>query len=402
MRSSLAAFVLVLLFFVGMAPAQGQRGNLKLGRLYFDLTAYFEVEVNDNINASGVESLEDIILKSGVKFDGILDLSSFNSFSFNFDLGYRKYLDHPELDSSENFLDLSDQSELALVLLVGAFEVRAFDRASFTADATDSVIVDPSNAELDFNVQQYARFQNRVGLRTLWDMNSKSQWQFTIDRFDVIPLDTVFDNTRRREYTVGANFAYLVNQYLRVGPTASYFDNVYSEDFQNDSSGYSLGAFFDWQLTEFISLESTVSWVKQDFDTSGLNEDLSDTSTPNVNFALRHQLNSGYSHSFAFRRSTQFGFISNTTRVNRLAYSFNWNVSSNSLINGRLYHGEGADSGGIRPEAYDRFGFEVDYTHSFSSKFSGNFTYSYTDKSSNISERSYTQNRFLFALRYDF
>ena len=136
-----------------------------MGSLYFDLSSYFNVEVNDNVNFSGVRSLDDVILRAGVSFDGNLELTSFNSFSLNFDLAYSKYLNNPELDSSNSFLDLSDDSEFAFKVLVGSFEISLYDRLGFTADPTDSVVVDPDSNVVDFNILQYARF-NRSGFNS--------------------------------------------------------------------------------------------------------------------------------------------------------------------------------------------------------------------------------------------
>ena len=97
----LLAPAIFLLSTVG--EIQAQKSNLKMGSLYFDLSSYFNVEVNDNVNSSGVRPLDDVILRAGVSFDGNLELTSFNSFSLNFDLAYSKYLNNPELDSSNSF-----------------------------------------------------------------------------------------------------------------------------------------------------------------------------------------------------------------------------------------------------------------------------------------------------------
>ena len=137
--------VILLLWLTLILPnnlsAQGK--NVKAGPITMDLTARVSLEYNDNINASGTNGLNDFILFAGMDLAGNWDISRINSMSFNLGAEYRKYFEHPELSSDQNFLILSPDTEIAFTIMVKGIEFRFYDKLNFSTDPTDSVLVDP-------------------------------------------------------------------------------------------------------------------------------------------------------------------------------------------------------------------------------------------------------------------
>ena len=129
-------------------------------------------------------------------------------------------------------MDLSDDSEFAFKVLAGSFEISLYDRLGFTADPTDSVVVDPDSNVVDFNILQYARFNNSAGILVTWDMNVLTQFVFAFDRNDMLPLDSEFDTTRRTSNTISARGSYLLNKDLTIGVNSSISTSDYNIDFQ--------------------------------------------------------------------------------------------------------------------------------------------------------------------------
>ena len=333
--------------------------------------------------------------------DGNWDISRINSMSFNLGAEYRKYFDHPELNSENNFLVLSPDTEIAFKILVKGIEFRFYDKLNFSTDPTDSVLVDPETGEISYDILSYNRFDNRLGIDAEWDLKPL-KITFGVYRNDIIPLDIEFEFTDRTQNSValGGSVQYAAN--LMIGVEGTYLITEYQDNFQNGSEGYTIGPFVNWQISRFISLAFHTNWNNIDFDNTGDNSDSSDSSTFNFNLSLNHVFNRNYSHSFNLSRTTFLGFIANTTTVENIGYSFVFDAIRNAKLSGYFAYEKAGDSGGLDPETSDRFIWETIFKYKFTPSLNGQFSYHSVSKESNIVERIYDQNRFNFVFSYDF
>ena len=398
-----AEVVILLLWLTLILPnnlsAQGK--NVKAGPITMDLTARVSLEYNDNINASGTNGLNDFILFAGMDMAGNWDISRINSMSFNLGAEYRKYFEHPELSSDQNFLILSPDTEMAFTILVKGIEFRFYDKLNFSTDPTDSVLVDPETGEVSYDILSYNRFENRLGIDAEWDLKPL-KITFGLNRNDVIPQDIEFEFTDRTQNTIalGGSVQYAAN--LMVGVEGTYLITEYKDNFQNGSEGYTIGPFVNWQISRFISLAFHSYWNNIDFDNTGDNSDSSDSSTFNFNLSLNHVFNRHYSHSFNLSQTTYLGFIANTTTVENITYSFVLDAIRNVRLLGQFSFEKSEDSGGLEPESSDRFIMETSFRYKFTPSLNGHFSYYLVSKESLIVDRIYDQNRFNFMFSYDF
>ena len=368
-----------------------------------DLESYTRIEYNDNINASGVNPLADVILRAGVNFNAEWPVFRNNSIALNFDVGFSKYFSHPELDSRNSFLDISPDSGVQYCMKAGQFTIGFSDKLRFDADPTDSLTVDPQNQTVDFNVLQYNRFTNTGAINVQWDMNRETKINFGYQRVDLLPLGSKFDFARRTSevFSVGATRGIFSN--LNAGGNIAFTKTSHKVKFQNNSKGFNFGTYADWDATDFINLIVKVNWNTITFDNSGSNEDTSDVSSFNTELLLRHEVNRDFSHALAFYRTTNLGLISNSQLVNRLQYSFDWRLFARTTLTGLAAFEKGADSGGLSRETYDRRTFQINYGAEFKNyPITWNIEYRYTEKTSNIPVRNYTQNKLEFVIKYDF
>lgn len=398
------ARVVVLLLWLTLSlpnnlTAQGK--NVKAGPITMDLTARVSVEYNDNINASGTNGLNDFILFAGMDLAGNWDISRINSMSFNLGAEYRKYFDHPELNSENNFLVLSPDTEMAFTILIKGIEFRLYDKLNFSTDPTDSIVVDPETNEVSFDILSYNRFENRLGVDAEWDLKPL-KITFGVSRNDIIPQDVEFEFTDRTQNTValGGSVQYAAN--LMIGVEGTYSITEYKDNFQNGSEGYTFGPFVNWQISRFISLALHTNWNNIDFDNTGDNSDSSDSSTFNFNLSLNHVFNRNYSHSFNISRTTFLGFIANTTTVENITYSFVLDAIRNAQVSGQFSFENSEDSGGLSPETSDRFTMGTSFSYKFTPSLNGRFSYNLVSKESIILDRIYDQNRLNFVFSYDF
>ncbi len=368
-----------------------------------DLRSYTSLEYNDNINASGVEPLEDFILKAGVTVQAQWPVFQNNSVDLNFDLGFTKYFSHPELDSNNSFLDISPDSGIEYCIKAGQFTIGLSDHLSFEADPTDSLVVDPQSENVDFNVLQYNRFTNNGAVNVNWEVNRDTNINFGFHRDDILPTDSEFDFSRRTSNVFHLGVVHSIAPNLRVGGNVANTKTTHKLNFQNDSHGSRYGTFADWSITDFINLYVDLSWNSIVFDNSGSNRDGSDVSDFNAEILLRHEVNSEFSHALAIYRRTNLGFISNSLLEDRLQYSFNWSIFARTSVTGLASFESGTDSGGLSPESYDRRILQINYGAHFKNyPITWNLEYRYTEKTSTISARSYNQNRLQFVIKYDF
>lgn len=368
-----------------------------------DLGSYLRFEYNDNINASGVKPLEDMILRTGFSIDAEWPIFQNNSLALNFDAGITKYFSHPELDSSNSFLDISPESGVQYCMKVGQITIGLSDNLSFEADPTDSLTVDPQSNVLDFEVLQYNRFTNNGAINAEWELNRDTRINFGFQREDVLPVDAEFEFSRRTSNILHVGGTRAIASNLRAGGNIARTKTTHKVNFQNDSEGFNLGTFADWDVTEFINLFVNVSWNRIKFDESGNNNDGSDVSAFNTEVLLRHEANRNFSHALAFFQRTNLGFISNSQLEKRLQYSFDWSLFARTNVTGLVFFERGEDSGGLSGEAYDRRVWQLKYSSNFKNyPISWSIEYRNTEKTSNIPVRNYNQNRFEFVIKYDF
>ncbi len=382
-------------------PALAQHYNFKYGDLRMDLSAVFDTEFNDNISQSGVDPAPDIILKPGVLLRSDYRFSSVNNVSLVLGASYDKYLNNPQLDSSRNFATISPESELAFHVLVGDATIKVFDRFAYTIEPNDAIAVNPATGEVITNILDYARFNNTAGVTVDYNMNRLIPYfQFTRD--DVLPQSNQFDFTQRYTYTATPGFRYLFSPTLIGGFFGSYAYNDYLVPYQNDSQSFSFGPTLQWQPLESVFISTRVYYTKFMFEQTGTNRDTSQPQTIDGEISIGHQLTALYSHQITYGRSSPYGFIANTTDVDRVSYSFDWRAFTRTTLRGgvRMEHAE--DSGGILPERSDRYGFSIGFSYELGPKLTAGVDYDYSKKFSNIPQRTFDRNRVVLSLRYDF
>ncbi len=379
---------------------EGSRGGTQILNLS-DFTT--RIEYNDNINASGSEPLEDVILKAGFNIKAELPVFRGNSIALNFDLGFTKYFSHPELDSQNSFLDISPDTGIQYCMKAGQFTIGISDKVSFDADPTDSLVVDPQSQAVDFDVLQYNRFNNIAAINVQWDMNKSTKMNFGFQREDLLPVGSRFAFTRRTSDALSIGVTRNFYDNLDAGGNIAFTKTTYKENFQNDSKGLNFGTFVDWKITNFISLYANVGWNTITFDNSGNNGDTTDASSFNADVSLTHNLNRNINHALAFYRRTDLGFISNSILEDRLQYSIDWKLFEDTTLTGLAAFENGVDSGGLSTETYDRRIFQINFGSKLKDyPITWNIEYQYSEKTSNIQVRNYTQNKLTFVINYDF
>ncbi|WP_309398700.1 hypothetical protein [Cerasicoccus maritimus] len=380
-----------------------------MGGFLFDLAATFDITYNDNINYAEYNPIWDVIITPGIFLNGRYQVSELNTLSVTVGMGYQKYIRNPQLDSINNFLAISPNTEIAFTVFVDDVTLEFYDRLSYSVDAADAFSfngVSVSNNPLD-----YGRFTNIAGVDADWDLNDLVLFA-GFSRLDIIPTSSIFDYTERHTYQASAGPRFLVADNLTLGITATAARNEYAENVNNNSWSWSIGPMAIWQATENLSFAGNVGYQEFYFDDTGSINDSSQPSGIIGSATVSHRVSSVYEHSLTASHSFNYGYLSNVDSLFSIIYAFNWRMNSRISPRGQIYYELGADSGGTGVDAsgnpistaedYGRYGIGIGIDYTLSKQLTASLDYGFSQKDSNLFNRSYTSNVVTLGLRYDF
>lgn len=396
------AILLALLIGLGAAPsAFAQQGNLRMGNIYYDLSSYFEIEYNDNINYSNLNRQWDIILRPGIQLTSSYQVSQINTLTFGVGLSYQQYLIHPNLSSYNSFLSVSPNSQLAYTILIRNLTIKIYDAFAYAVDPSNSVAFNSKTGQLVYSISQYPRFTNQIGASFDWNLNKVIPYA-DIYRLDVFPQQSQFSILRRWEYNLSLGVRVIVSPSVIVGLGGSYTADYYQQNYNNDSTSYFMGPSVSWQANSNWTFSASGGYIFYSFSTGGLNGDSSQPSTLVGSVAVMNHFSSNFDHSINFTRTSSFGYVSNTIAINRIAYQASWRFHPRWTANFWAYYEQGQDSGGPNSENYFKYSVSPGVDYEVNTHLSTYGTYEFTQNTSNIIGRTYTRNRVIVGVRYEF
>lgn len=239
--------------------------NFKAGPVYFDVIGRLSLRYSDNVNYSSRAPREDLRITPKITFNGLWEFSPVNSFQARIGVGYDKYLENDQLDSFRLFLD--SNSELSFSFLIGNLTLQIYDRPAYNTDATDTRFVD-SNGNLQTEIDQYKRFENTVGLRGFYELNLFNL-DFHLSRYDEIPDGDNFDFRRHDETILQLRASRPLASNFSLGVGTSYSDKNNDRGVLNNATSWSVGPFFTWDYSEYLSFSGAINWVNSDFSRGG-------------------------------------------------------------------------------------------------------------------------------------
>lgn len=385
-------------YFDRRSPSSMENYDLRMGPVMFGLTGSVLVEYDSNINFSSRAKVSDIIVEPALRVRGVWEFSPVNALSLNLGVSYQKYLENSQLDSFKTTLDTD--SELSLTVVIDTLTLQLYERPSYLTDSADASRID-DNGNLISGVGQYRRFENQFGLRGFYDLNIASI-DFNVMRADEIPSDSEFSFRDRTETVAQARVRRDFSNYWNAGIGASYSRVRYREDLLNSGGSRSFGPFAGWSPSEYLDISAGVTWVESDFDGDGRVGDTSELSGINHFVEVRHLLNRFYNHRLSLSRRLNYGFLSNTSDIERVAYSFSYEMTSQLNLVGSVIHERSRDSEGPFADNFRRMIYSLRSGWVLGPDLSLTAHVSYSDKRARDLDRSYDKFRAGVTLRYDF
>jgi hypothetical protein len=365
--------------------------NLKWGKLTGRLRGSAQVEFNDNINLSA-DGKSDLSFAPMVGFGFLWPLSEKNVLEFDIGIGYRAYLEHPELNS----VQISPDSRLT-------YQIRVL-KAQVTIHDQFSIQVDPlSRPELSGSgtVFNYRRFNNDAGVTASWeairDVTLVGGYSYVIDR----SLNNDFLELDRDDHLAHLGAYRPFGARVTAGLVGGYSITEYVRAVQNDGTSASIGPRLTARLGEFILAEAGAQYTVSEYDQTGTIADRDGFEGFTYFGGLRHRVNSRVSHSLRLSESVGPGYGSNFTDVFALQYGISMKVMAPMTLNGTFVF-EDVSSSGDSGEDSQRYLWYLGTALRLSSRWNLGMGYSLGIKDSALPNRDYTQNRVTLELTRHF
>ncbi len=375
--------------------ASKARGSfMQVGPVKVDASVSLDLEVNDNIGLSETNKEGDMIFRPRLNLNTEWQVSRLNTIRLGLGVSYAKYLNNSKLDTQALLLDPGTQ--LGFDIYVGEhLRLNIHDRIQITQNPIDESSLS--------NVQRFARLQNSSGVTAFFRY---PDWDFVVgyDHFIYHTLDSQFSFLDRSEEQFFASARHRVSDALGVGIEGSAAIVKYKDDFNNDATTWTVGAFADATLSQYTKLRISAGYQDMSFDGSGTSLDGSNFGGWYANLSAAQRLTQYLSHSLTVGREARLGLSVNYTDYVFARYAATWRMNEMMTWSLDAFVEDARDSGGaaLFAEKSLRVGGGVGLAFKLSSHTTLGLRYNYVNKDSDLAARSYIQNAGTLSLNYQF
>ncbi|MEY5009461.1 MAG: putative beta-barrel porin 2 [Verrucomicrobiota bacterium] len=378
--------------------------NLKAGPVLFNFSAGFGVESVDNVRLTDgivAKKESDLILTPSLGVDIRWQFTKLNAFRFRSTASYAKYLDNPELDT--NALLLSPDSELSFDIRFGDFKLTFRDQFSYQQD--------PIGAGNLSATARFGRFTNDAGLTLLWDLNDVLL-RLSYDRVNLQVIGTGPDdpNSRLSRATdqLGGQATLLLSDALSCGIEGTAALSTYAESPENDFARLTAGPFLNLQITPYTKLYASAGLMQSSYKNSVAAAPQNPGAIPNDrqsfygSLNITHRLNRYFSDSISVGRENQLGLLAQETRTDFVRLTGILQLTPFLSLNSQFFYEAVELSSQAGSETYERWGTVLGTSYRFTRHLQATASYQFTEKTAEIPNQDYTQNRIGLSFLYDF
>jgi hypothetical protein len=360
--------------------------NIQAGPVYLRFQGEMGLEFTDNANYSETSPDADIALLPTLNLKAFWPVTENNTLAVSVGIGYLEYL----RDRALSHLNITSDSGLDFKVYSGDFVFDLHDHFS----AVDYQTEDPSvSASL-------IRLENTPGLKVDWNLNKLIiSLGYDYDTFSSLSGNYQYSDNASDLFTARA--AFLLNTQNRLGLEAGGGVTTYDQNVLDNSTHFSIGPFYQAQLTPNIGIEAHAGFASYQFSHNGTVTNVSDFNGYYGDLTLNHQLNPWFEHSLSAGREIQLGITANLSDLYYVRYRATWNLIHNVSTSLGFEYDHGNTIGGV-VENYDRYGPTISLGYRLTDKITTAVTYSYLDKQSDVPTLSYAQNLVLIDFTYAF
>lgn len=381
--------------------------NMRLGPVFVDVIGTFGFEYDDNINTSENNEIDDFILQPGISLGVKWQLNETSELDVNLGMEYWYYLSESDLNDFDNQFGITPNSEISFRVSVGDLVFRIYDRFQYSFDSSDSVTLNPDGTVDERDPETFSRFNNVLGVQTDWFIQDYV-FSAQLSRMDVYSPDDDFDYVNMHEYKAALNVERALAANFLVGTGVSFATISFDEDVNNDGDVFTVGPYFEWQVTEVITMYAGLAYNQYDYDEGALTDDDAffgdDSKFNDYTWMLRlsQVVNESFNHNLEWYRAINVGDTSNSEQVDGIRYNAAHNLTSRIRLDGTIGYEESESSGGLIDDDFDRWIAGVSTELILGPRLTAEVGYLYVDKDSDRDLQSYDQNKFRVFFMYDF
>ncbi len=373
--------------------AYGVRDN----PITYTLGAGVDFEYNDNIFQTSIAKESDFVIRPQARFAAFWNITDLNTLSFDLVGGYGFYANNSQLNDAFLTTGFTPGSRVNLQIFAGDFVITVFDEFNFSNDplrivTNDNQIVEDSD---------YGRIVNNLGIEALWDLNALVLTA-GYSHLNYWALGDALESQERTTDLISLAARLNVSPATALGLEGTLSWTDYSQNFQNDNNGYSIGPFITWQPTERTRLKLIGGYQVLDYDSGGENLDNEDLSTWYAALNVAQQLSEAFSHSIEVGRESDLGDNTNYTTTTYIRHTGNWEFIRGWIARTNLGYEWLDDSSGAFEADGNQFRAGVGLVRQIGNGLSLVLRYDYTDLDLDDPLQSYKRNLINASLYYNF
>ena len=379
-----------------------QHYNIKIGPIPFRFGAGIDIQATDNVNISDRNKQSDLIVIPHFDIYGALQITSHNTLSIQFSLGYLWDMNREDQSRAltNASLGLDSDAGISFDMKIGNFRINIHERPSIPRQQFDLIT---QRAPV-----QYAQFINVAGVSVFWDMNSRISTSFRYDHFNSISLKSDVESLDQASEQFGTSVDVRVNDSLSLGVETNGSIVKYDREFLNDATNYSVGISASLKASKAISIRASFGYQVGRFGSSGETGDLSNLNDWYASIDINHRINSYLTQFIAIGRESQLGTASNSTQVTYFRHRLSLAIFQNAGLGTNFSIESANESGGQFAQEIRLYQLGIFSYLSLSQKMTLSLQYRYVKRDSDTASGSplgglgYAENRLDMGLQYQF
>jgi hypothetical protein len=360
--------------------------NLALGPVSLRFQSEMGIELTDNVNYSNTNRVSDMAFLPSLNTRAFWPISENNSLFFSTGIGYTTYL----RTSSDDHLNITPDSNLTFRMYVGDFVINFHDRFSMTENVQQNPTGNGNFAELD----------NTVGTSVDWDLNELIL-SFGYDHELVSYPNSDYGSSDHSSDLFNGQAAFQLNPSSTAGLQAGGGLTYYNQNTYSDNTHFSIGPFYQAQVTDYIKVTASVGYVSYFFSPSETATNLSGENGGYADLTLTHRVNRWLDYNLTGGRQFTSSAGTDLLDLYYANWEANWHVIRDVSLTTSFTYQHGNSSGGT-VEIFNQFGAGMSLGYPITQKLAGSIRYNFWQKNSDVMANDYVQNMLVLDFTYGF
>lgn len=375
--------------------AQQTDYTFKSGDFRMLLQPSLSMQWNDNINCTGTGQENDFIILPILGVNMSYPLTRENLLQLNVSAGYSEYLRHPHLSSWY----LQSGSGLSFNLYIKDILVNLHDQFSYAQNTSENPDIAGTGTS--------GIFQNSAGLSGQWSLKYIN---FTVgyDHENYMSTSSQFDDINNETESAYTRIGYQWNPKFTTGVEGTVSYTSYDENTLNNNASYSAGVYAEWRPDTFLDVKPRIGYAIDQFGQSSQFLQTQNLESWYADLAITHGITRSLSYTVDAGHAISPGMQSDANEYWYANGGITWNFIKGFSLQPQFYYQHGNQGIGstilptsipsefpstlISDEIYNWYGGSIGLNYTITKRFTMGWTYSFTQRSSSLSGRGYTQN----------